>query len=93
MHSDTALQRHTGSRWLSPVLHPASLTLWGTTLLPHRAAQATDILQTDTSPSKTMAGRNVLLRRYHIISVIPQQLNIWHFVLAALLGVLRNSMT
>lgn len=55
VHRDAALQQHTGSLQLSPELSSMSLTLWGTTILFHGAAQVTDTLQTDTSQPKIVS--------------------------------------
>lgn len=78
VHRDAALQQHTGSLQLSPELSSMSLTLWGTTVLFHGAAQVTDTLQTDTSQPKIVCvcvwGSVLLLRVYRMISVTSQTL-------------------
>ena len=69
VYRDAALQQHTGSLQLSPVLQRVSLTLWGPTVLFHGSAQATDTLQTDTSQPKSMGGLVIEDVPYHLSNV------------------------
>lgn len=65
MDCDAALQQRKGSLQLSPALHHVRLTLWGTTVPFHGAAQAADTLQTDTSQPKSMGGLVIADVPYH----------------------------